>query len=209
MTMPTPSPCRWFQFRLRTILIVVGLTAIPLAWIAKERKQSGFEQQLAEQLSKQGRTVILNGPYASWEIYIDRKPQGWLRDAGRLLFGERILGIECIGGSLEDLTPLGELSNLQHLAFVGTPITDLTPLARVKSLKELGVVSTKLSDLSPLAGLTNLHHVNLINTNVSDLSPLSQITSLKSVDVSGAPVSEIEVFRLQLRLPNCMIHKDR
>jgi hypothetical protein len=42
-----------FRFSLRMVLIFVAIVAVPLAWVAKERRQSQHEIQVAEQLLKQ------------------------------------------------------------------------------------------------------------------------------------------------------------
>src|SRR6185295_15827611 len=41
------------SFSLRSLLVLIVVFAIPIAWIAKERRQSTYELELAEQLRKQ------------------------------------------------------------------------------------------------------------------------------------------------------------
>lgn len=48
----SPPRRRWFRFRLRTLLIVLAVTAVPLAWVANERRQSWYEAQIAEYVGK-------------------------------------------------------------------------------------------------------------------------------------------------------------
>ena len=68
---------RWFRFSLRTLLILVAVAAIPMAWVAHERRQSEKERLVAEQLLKQGsKEVTFGGPYDSWELYLLDNPQG-------------------------------------------------------------------------------------------------------------------------------------
>src|SRR5882757_9911109 len=92
--MPTP-PRRRFHFRLRTLLIVVAVVAIPLAWIAKERRQSAFEQKLADGwLKEQGfGQIIVHGPYDALEWGQNDEPQTWAHGAARQILGDRILAL--------------------------------------------------------------------------------------------------------------------
>jgi len=41
------QPGRRFHFSLRSLLALVVVVAIPLAWVAKERRQSGYERGVA------------------------------------------------------------------------------------------------------------------------------------------------------------------
>ena len=52
--MPDNPKRRWFRFSLRSLLVLVVVVAIPLGWIAKERRQSQREKVIAEQLRVQG-----------------------------------------------------------------------------------------------------------------------------------------------------------
>jgi hypothetical protein len=112
MTMPTPPRRRWFRFQLRTLLIVVAVVAIPLAWIAKERRQSRYEVKVAEKLHREGlRDIKFGGPYDSMELDRQSKSQGWWREAARTVLGERILWIIGPPPDFEDGVPLPVLTN--------------------------------------------------------------------------------------------------
>lgn len=101
-----PARHRWFRFRLHTLLIVVALVAVPLAWVAMERRVSWREQDIARQLRDLGiRGVELGGPYDSWELGLKGKGQTWWRNlAGRIL-GQRIVAIK---GFPSDYTNLAQ-----------------------------------------------------------------------------------------------------
>jgi len=141
------SSRRWFRFRLRTLLIIFVIFAAPLAWIAKERRQSEHENLIAEELQAAGfETIGLHGPYTSLELLFQGKPQGWWRELGHQLLGDRILLIS--GGTVDirDITVLAELSRIQWLDLHGTQVTDLTPVAGLTSLKVLYLSDTQFSD---------------------------------------------------------------
>ena len=221
--MPKRRP---FRFSLRSLLVLVVVLAIPLAWIGKERHQSKHEQEVADQLRKLGFEVELKGPYDSGFRGGPSQP-GW-RNIARQVIGERIVFFRASSHDFEDLTPLANLSRLQQLGLDDTNVSDLTPLARLRSLREIALSGTKVTDLSPLAGLTELtflkacyipvsdvsplkglkkmEWVSIRGTKVTDISPLAGLLALKEVDVSGMSMSDEQVTKLQEALPNCSIY---
>lgn len=179
---------RWYQFRLRTLLIVVALVAVPLAWIAKERRRSRHDQQVAQRLHEFGVMVQFGGLSDSLEPYVDVVSEGGWRYLVRWVFGDRVLALVALErAEFSDLGPLAELTDLQIVDLSSAPVRDLTPLAGLKKLKSLGLDHTQVSDLSPLAALSNLTDLTL----------------------SGTKVTSEQVEALQKALPNCQIEHDR
>jgi hypothetical protein len=225
---------RWFQFRLRTILVAIAVMAVPLTWIGSERRQSEYERQIAEQLRKQGfETIMLAGPYDSWALELMDKspPQGWWRDFARLLLGERILlaydpppdfsdltllaGLTNLQGlhvncpPVSDITPLAGFPKLVVLALKCADVSDLTPLTGLKDLEVLHIGGGAVNDLAPLAGLHNLRLLWLHSTNVSDLTPLAGLTSLETFAARFEPIPLSQLEFLQEALPHCRVSNDR
>jgi hypothetical protein len=204
----TPRP-RWFRFSLRMMLALVVVIAIPLAWVAKERRQSKYEQQVAEQLRDQGfKKITLGGPYDSWELGFSNNPQGRWRDLARQILGERIFRVDRIdihlGGSgfagggvvlrssdFNNLELLAGLTNLQGLDLDRTQVNDLTPLVGLPQLRWLNASYTQVSDVTPLFDLTNLKYLYLYETLVSDINPLSKLTNLQELGLNGTKVSDL------------------
>jgi hypothetical protein len=232
--MPESNPTRRrFRFRLRTLLIVIAIIAIPLAWLGKERGQSRREQQLAERLRQQGfKTIMLAGPYYSWAIELKARPpgttksDGWWRKAARWLLGERILlaydpppdfndltqlsGLTNLQGlhirsPPGDLTPLAEFSKLVVLSFDHAEVSDFSALAGLNNLEVLHIEGLRVTDISTLAELPSLRMLGLRTTNLSDLTPLHGLQNLDTIFLQDAHVSKDEVDRLQKALPNCQI----
>src|SRR5262245_22598584 len=46
--MPSTPPRRWFQFRLRTLLIAVAVLAVPCAWVGYSLRWIGERHRLLE-----------------------------------------------------------------------------------------------------------------------------------------------------------------
>ncbi len=53
---------RWFQYSLRTLLILVTLFAIPCSWLAVKRHQAQREREAAAAFEKLGGSVAWSNP---------------------------------------------------------------------------------------------------------------------------------------------------
>ena len=91
---------RWFQLRLRTLLVLVTLASVPLSWVGWELDQRRREKQAIAWVEEMGGTVILKNP--------------------------NILSLA--GTKVRDLSPLAELKKLECLSFDRAPVSDLSPL---------------------------------------------------------------------------------
>ena len=65
--------------------------------------------------------------------------------------------------------------------------------------------NTQVSDLSPIAELKNLQYLDLNNTKLTDLSPLTELKNLSEFVLVDSHVSDEQVQKLRLALPNCII----
>jgi hypothetical protein len=219
---------KWFRFRLRTLMALVTVLALVMAWIANERHQSAFELQFAEQLFNQGFShTAFGGPYDSNELRSLGKPQTWWRTLAQRVLGERIifsgdpaadfknlqlfanlssLQMLCLDHTrISDLTPLTNYKTLCWISLNDTEVNDLAPLAKLPGLQELYIASAQVSDLTPLAGLKRLKYLSIGGTRVRDLTPLAGLTNLRVLYAQGVAVDREQVAALQKALPNCKI----
>jgi Leucine-rich repeat (LRR) protein len=95
-----------------------------------------------------------------------------------------------------DISPLCELSSLEHLNLEDLYISDVSALSNLKTLRNIDLWNTKVADVSALAGLDNLDWIELGNTLVSDLSPLAHLFHLHWLGIEGSTlVTDISPLR--------------
>lgn len=109
-----------------------------------------------------------------------------------------VLGIWYKGS---DLTALGNLTNLTHLAIIGGSyeegilhrgaIKDLNVLSNLTKLERLSVTGTNISDLTPIANLNNLQYLYLDMNQISDISVISNFTNLKELILCGNQIKDL------------------
>ena len=113
--------------------------------------------------------------------------------------------LDLAGTGVRDVAPLAMLTSLEVLDLRGTEVDDIKLLARLTSLRHLALAGTGVRDVAPLAMLTSLETLDLRSTEVGDISSLASLTKLRSVLLPRATVSEEDVSKLKMSLPNCSI----
>ncbi len=106
---------------------------------------------------------------------------------------------------LSDISPLKELTSLEHLDIHGTSVDDISPLSNVISLCFLNCSSTKIRNLHSLSKLENLEQINFSKTDIEDSNTLCNFKKLRILNCSNTKVNELkpvaELF--ELRKLNC------
>ena len=202
-----PKPKRlWLRFNLRTLLIVLTVFCVCLAWYLPRVEQ---QQKAVKWLRENGVTFYYdyqefdnNGKLVSDSPSFAPK---WLVDTFGVDYFTAVIEVCYKPGGVSNLTPLADLSNLEALIFDHTEVSDLTPLTGLTNLEMLELDATQIGDVAPLAGLTNLTSLPLGSTQVSDVAPLAGLTNLKKLDLRGTQVSDEDVEKLKQALPNCRI----
>ncbi|MDA7926349.1 hypothetical protein N9B46_05830, partial [Mariniblastus sp.] len=171
--LPKPKR-RWFQLRLRTLLVLVTLAAGAFWWVGWELDQRRREKVAIAWVEKMGGEVT----FGSVEKDGFPSETSWWKKTKDILFGESVQSFSLSGDEVTDLSPLAGLENLETLTVTLSAVRDLSPLAGLKNLQALELWGTPASDLSPLAGLTTLQYLQLTGTPASDLSPLAHLKNL-------------------------------
>jgi hypothetical protein len=64
-SMSPKTPRRWFQFRLRTLLMFVAIVAVPCGWLGWKLELKRKERAVLSEVNRLGGTVLFDwqGPY--------------------------------------------------------------------------------------------------------------------------------------------------
>jgi hypothetical protein len=160
--MPTDQPVppkrklRWYQFGLRTLLIVVTLFAIPCSWLAVKKNQAKRTRDAVEIIKKLGGSAHFDYEHAYYKGADDRRP------SISLVFSDDYLCVNVVWISFSDnnrvkdadLKYLEGMELLWTLYLDHTQITDvgLKHLESVPNLSYLTLKGTKVTD----AGIAKL-----------------------------------------------------
>lgn len=182
-------PRRWFSFRLRTLLVVVAIVAVPLAWIAKERAESRHQIRVANQFQAPGGNQIeFCGPF---DLMEQHGPQGGWRSVAEGLLGKRVRSIEGSHPELDDLSSLASFTKLQTLHIAPTMVRDLSPLRECRDLTSVDLGNSPIHDLSPLGEHFRLQYLNLGGTQVTDVAPLRGMQKLRMLYLNHTQVHDV------------------
>ncbi len=212
--MQNPNKPRWYQFSLRTLLLVISAICLgPGGYVAYKQGKAKEMQQTVAAIESLGGYVFYDesvpvrsglkkmilgddsfgnvsgvdfNPLKTENRQITDRDLRLLRSFPRL---NHLVIKNCQQVSDDGLSELSRLSNLQYLYLNDTPITDagLAHLAALKNLKELSLTDTKVTGagLVQLSGLTNLNFLYLYSKR-------------------DAPV---DAAQLQRALPKCCINR--
>jgi Leucine-rich repeat (LRR) protein len=100
----------------------------------------------------------------------------------------RVVSLGFFENSLNDLTSLSRLTQLEDLHLYSCRTTDLSPLAGLTQLKRLRLIRNGIVNLAPLAGLTELNDLILNGNRIVDLGPLA---GMKQLEVLWLNLNEI------------------
>ena len=93
----------------------------------------------------------------------------------------------------------------------GPPI-DISPIGNMKDLEYLEICKSNIADISPLANCTKLMDLNIGTNHIQDLTPLYGLKSLRKLflfschNYSGKAIPKEEVKELQEHIPDCVIN---
>ncbi|MBC8872532.1 MAG: hypothetical protein H8E44_24120 [Planctomycetes bacterium] len=171
---------RWYQFGLRTLLVLILVAGVGLGWLGVKVQQTRKHRAAVAKLQESGVTITFDDD--GWAKTIDFPNSELTADAP-------VLDVAIV--------PLKDLPKLDELTLEQTRITDvgLEHLAGLKNLRVLDLsagfdqdlVFPDITDagLAHLRDLTDLKELNLANTRVSDagLEHLKGLTNLTQLNL--------------------------
>lgn len=211
---------RWrFQFRMRSVLVLVLLVAIPLCWFATSMRGAKRQQAAITAIAKAGGETVYH-----WQIGISNaKPPGpaWLHPYLGVDFFSHVYGVQQadpFGSAVpvwkfqdDDMAHVKIFTELVLLAVSEAPISDsgLANVARLTAIEYLGLNRTRVTDagLIHLRRLANLKNLRLAHTRITDagLNHLMGLSNLQILALTGTQVSDEGLNRIRKSLPNCEI----
>jgi hypothetical protein len=193
MTEEYPKRRKWFQFRLRTLLIIVLVLSLPLSWLAVRMQKARQQREAMDLLESKGCFMLY--PFGWWVDGIS-VPDGVLGANSRVTDA--------------DLRHLQALSDVEAINLNNTGITDdgLRHLGSLTQLRSLSLESTAITDngLTHLSDLKNLEYLYLDRTSITDAG-VKHLMRLPNLRVLGAynQVTPAGYAKLKEAMPNCLI----
>ncbi len=183
---------RWLQFRLQTLLVIVAVLCVPLAWVAWKMDQKRHERAVIAELERLGSSVGYDWQMDCFRrLWVvpepDAKPTGphWLRRLlgddffSHLVYIHLRPDLETFFGKYKGDGPSSDQYTRGPVAKDG----DLRLVATFSKLEVLDLSYSEIGDagLTHLKGLAHLRFLNVSETNITDagLRHLKSLTTLK------------------------------
>jgi hypothetical protein len=199
MTTTPKHRLRWYQFTIRSLLVLMVLVAVAGSWFAWKKQQVERERAAVDRVKEMRGWAIYDWEWESGGK-LDAHPPGpaWLRAWLGDDFFAHVISVSVSGTTVTDagLEHLKVLKQLETLGLENTQVTDagLEHLGGLTQLNSLVLSGTKVTDagLEHLKGLTQLNVLSLANTQVSDtgLGHLKGLTRLTMLALDGTKVMD-------------------
>ncbi|MGA2063201.1 MAG: hypothetical protein ABSG67_22245 [Thermoguttaceae bacterium] len=204
------SKRHWYQYSLRTLMIVVTVFAVACSWFAVKMQQAKKQRETVEAIEKLNYFVTYDYEMPSYRQFIPKpQPPGpeWLRKLLGIDFFCNVTSIispennDINGAVLEHLQGMPQL---KQLAINGSNITDakLKKLKGLTQLQSLDIWSSQITDngLEHLEGLIQLQRLYIWNSQITDagLEYLKWLTNLQELDISNSHVTNAGLEHLKV-----------
>ncbi|GEM_PF-848663 len=219
MSDDVPERRKWFQFRLRSLLIAVLVLSLPLSWFAVRMDKARRQKQAVSELAKLGNVKVLYECQDRWPLAGVPAGPIWLRKLLGDDYYNDITYVDISNTRADDATllHLKAFPRLRFLRLDRTLVTDegLRQAGRFKVLEDLYLPDQATTeglghiagpplrrlvvprhftdeDLTALHRFPNLELLDLSRTTVTDagLEHLRALRGLQDIDVSWTRVTE-------------------
>ncbi len=190
---------RWYQYSLRSLMIVVTLACIAMSWVAAKMKQARERKAAVERILNDGGRVIYDYQRDAFDNVSEPPGPLWLRELlGNDLFAN-VTEVDFEGGPCDaNLENLKGFTSLRSLRLNSTMVSDanmenLRRLTSIRSLK-LGPTILRGFNLEDLKGLPHLEELDLSNAGSwgrdIGLRHLEGLTGLRKLNLYGACIGD-------------------
>jgi hypothetical protein len=195
-TDPPKRKRRWFQFSLRTLLVVMAILAVGCAWVAGKIEQSRREREATRHFLALG-AVILQ----------DQQPM-----LSRLWpFGEQMVTTGVLVGNKEYYLTFGTARFAESMeARIRQPTdSDLRRLKDLPGLETLRVTSQFVTDngIAELVSIKSLRRLEICAPLVSNSAvvQIAQMVDLADLNLVGTAMTPSGIGNLRQLLPRCHV----
>ena len=216
----------WWQFSLRTLLVVVALLCVLFAWMGAKFNRVRQQRQAIAELKERGFVVLLDyeehliSPSGLVEPPGPKFLRNWLGDDffDEVISASSDVSLDSDGSAREltddDLKLLGRFPQLTYLSLAGDiRITDkqLALLAELSQLQYLSLDGCPVTDsgMAHIARLRQLSFLDLSGTSITDagLAQLGGLANLHELRIARTGVTELGIQRLRALLPKSDINQ--
>ena len=199
---------RWYQFSLRTLLVLVLLASVGMSWLAVRMQRAKRQREAVEEIRRLGGEVMYDHKWIAPGSSIpnpEAPGPAWLR---KLLGDDFFASVTWVALGEPEMRATG----LEYLTWMPqfpelyphrTQVTDaaLEHLKGFTKLRTLYLVGTEVTDaaLERLKGLTHLQELFLGDAQVTDagLVHLKGLTQLETLDLISTEVTDAGLEHLK------------
>jgi hypothetical protein len=151
---PPKRKRRWFQFSLRTLLIVVTLLALPLCWLGLKVDEARQQQTAVVAIRKLGGFVAYDYQFDSQGHDLPGATlpgPAWLHSLLGDDFFRNVYGVILLDPSVKDadLEQLKALTQLRYVSVFGTNVTDVGVAKLQEALPDCKIDRSGLLPITP------------------------------------------------------------
>ncbi len=108
--------------------------------------------------------------------------------------------------SINDLTPLSELDQLQVLSIYENDIEDISMLSKLENLTFLALNGNRIKDLSALANMTRLTELYLFDNNIVNIEPIQNLNNLTYLKLENNEIVDVSIISNLKNLKGVSLH---
>ncbi len=103
-------------------------------------------------------------------------------------------GNTLIDQGIEDISALGELTNIRFLYLNRNQISDISALGNLTNMENLILDENRISDISPLKNMRHLYQLMLADNQIEDISGLEDMTKLTRLGLEKNRIQNISAL---------------